>query len=195
MFVLADCIAWLGHLVALFILYKETESVILIYTKSFSQNSECSFSLSLSACLHVLACFLPLLNFLRACILDFNNNQPTLLRFFFFFKEKIKCVSLMVHHIAQHSKARQDEHFKFCFNFLFTFPFVIIWKSENGWYFSPLINLELKRYNKIQIAQIAYVVHHLWLIWSNENDIIYFIIIDNNHRPARCVEKIKTYKH
>ena len=115
--------------------------------------------------------------------------------FFFFFKEKIKCVSLMVHHIAQHSKARQDEHFKFCFNFLFTFPFVIIWKSENGWYFSPLINLELKRYNKIQIAQIAYVVHHLWLIWSNENDIIYFIIIDNNHRPARCVEKIKTYKH
>ena len=47
MFVLADCIASLGHLVALFLLYKETESVILIDTKSFSQSSECSFSLSL----------------------------------------------------------------------------------------------------------------------------------------------------
>ena len=72
MFVLADCIASLGHLVALFLLYKETESVILIDTKSFSQSSECSFSLSLSACLHVSACFPPLMNFLRACILDFN---------------------------------------------------------------------------------------------------------------------------
>ena len=48
MFVLANCIASLGHLVALFLLYKEIESVILIDTKSFSQSSECSFSLSLS---------------------------------------------------------------------------------------------------------------------------------------------------
>ena len=45
MFVLVDCIGWLGHLVALVLLYKETGSVILIYTKSFSQNSESSFSL------------------------------------------------------------------------------------------------------------------------------------------------------
>ena len=58
MFVLANCIASLGHLVALFLLYKETELVILIDTKSFSQSSECSFSLSLSLCMPSRLCML-----------------------------------------------------------------------------------------------------------------------------------------
>ena len=73
MFVLVDLglniVGQIGY--SIYVIYKEIKSDIYRYGIIFLKALECSFSLS--ACLHVSACFLPLLNFLRACIFYFNK--------------------------------------------------------------------------------------------------------------------------
>ena len=67
MFVLADLglniVGQIGY--SIYVIYKEIKSDIYRYGIIFLKALECSFSLS--------ACFLPLLNFLRACIFYFNK--------------------------------------------------------------------------------------------------------------------------